>query len=272
MALIAMCIHDTLENERTKYTDRTFHSLLKTVDFKKHRIGIFNNGSCEYSKDLAEGFMSAMKYVNPDSFLINSDTNKGTAFGINEVWRHRKEGEHCLKLDNDVEFFTDNWLDQLKEAVERDPSIGICGAKRKDLLESPTQENEWFRSTLEMLPHENGQKWIVAEFVQHVIGTCQLYSDKFLKEFGYLWQKSVYSLDDSYAAHRAKVLGYRCAFLPHIEIDHIDTAEAVDYIQWKRDEAGRQMQDYNRIVDGLYSGKINPYYDGVNHDKWDQYD
>jgi len=134
MALIAMCVYDTLENGRTVYTNQTFQSLIKTVDFNKHRIGVYDNGSCEESKTIIDFYIQCLNRFFPDSaFCITSETNEGTAFGINEIWKLRKEGEHCVKMDNDCVIHDIGWLDQIEEAFTRSGNIQLIGLKRKDL-------------------------------------------------------------------------------------------------------------------------------------------
>ena len=113
-----------------------------------------------------------------------------------------------------------------------------------------------------MLPHKKGEPYLTVEYVAHAMGTCQMYSSEFLKHFGYMYQFSEYSLDDSIAGHRAKVLGYKSAFLPQIPIKHLDVG-GDDYTIWKQKHAGEMMQNYySQYVAGLYSGDISPYYDG----------
>jgi len=45
MSMIAMAVHDTATNDRTKYTAETLESLQLTVDFKKHRLIVIDNAS-----------------------------------------------------------------------------------------------------------------------------------------------------------------------------------------------------------------------------------
>jgi predicted RecA/RadA family phage recombinase len=62
--------------------------------------------------------------------------------------------------------------------------------KRKDCWEHPEHEQPDLRSTLFMLPHQSGERWIVGERVFHVMGTCQMYNSAFLDKIGYLYQPS----------------------------------------------------------------------------------
>lgn len=239
MALIAMAVYDTEENERTQYTQRTLASLIQTVDLNRHRIFVIDNGSCQETKAFLDKFPNSIN-------LITSPVNLGTAEAINLAWKHRQPGEHAVKMDNDVEFYRAGWVDELEEAIERDPRIGICGLKRKDCIERPDR-TDWYKSELYLLPHELGQRWIIGEKVNHVMGTCQMYSSALLDRIGYLFQPRLYGYDDALAAVRCHLAGFINVFLPHIEIDHIDPGDK-PYQKWKEAEANKDFQAYEHIV------------------------
>lgn len=255
MALIAIATYDTPDNGRTPMTEQTLASLRQTVDFGRHRLVISDNGSHKPTHDLFNEHADIIEDV------IYNGRNLGTANAINLAWRRRRAGETAIKMDNDVVIHQPGWVDWVEDAFQRDPTIGICGLKRKDLAESPWSEAPWYRSRIRMLPHEPGQRWIVVEEVAHVMGTCQGYSPLLLQKMGYLAQPTVYGFDDSLAAVRAHVLNFKCVFLHGFEIDHIDPG-GTDYTQWKHACAGADMQEFNRLKEGYMSGRLTPYYDG----------
>lgn len=214
--LIAMAVYDTEHNNRTWMTEKTLLSLRDTVDLGKHILVVSDNGSCPETHKLYKAMREKM------SLVVNyNGENLGTAKAINQVWCFRDQGEHCVKMDNDVVIHQRGWVDRMEDVFQRDPTIGICGLKRKDLAEAPWADGD-MKSTLHMLPHVVGQPWIVVEEVKGVIGTCQAYSSALLDKIGYLVQPGVYGFDDSLSAVRAQLAGFRSVFLPGIEIDHID--------------------------------------------------
>ena len=249
-----MCCWDTIENQRTKYTKATFESLLDTVDKRKHRIVIVDNASCKETKDLLEkcGMYQGVT-------IITNEKNLGTAEAINLAWRLREPGENAVKMDNDVVINHVGWADELEEAILRDPRIGQCGLKRKDCWENPSHPDPFYKSELIMLPHGPGTRWIVAERVNHVMGTCQMYSSALLDRIGYLCQPKLYGFDDSFASARSLIAGFINVFLPHIDIDHIDTGDT-PYQKWKEGHAGECWTEYHRVIDGYKTGKISIYY------------
>lgn len=252
--LIAMAVHDTDENGRTEYTERTIEESLLTLD-PWRKAWIIDNGSCEKTKKLLAKYERGGK-IN----LITLPENIGTAKAVNLAWRHRQAGQHCVKMDNDVVIHSTTWVDELEECINCDPRIGIVGLKRKDCWENPEHPDPFYRSRLITLPHVGGQPWINVEAVNHVMGTCQLYNSALLDRIGYLYQPRLYGFDDALAAVRCKVAGFYSCFLPHIRIDHIDRGDTA-YQGWKEKHAGEDMDEYNRLKNGYISGTIDIYSD-----------
>jgi len=261
--LLAMAVFDTDDNGRTELTERTLESLGNTVNFERHRLFISDNGSCPATHDLYDRYADHFPFT-----VLKLGENKGTAVAINTAWRHRKRGEHAVKMDNDVVIHERDWADMMELVFEKDPYIGICGLKRKDIWEStedPHPNGDWYRSSIHMLPHERGERWIIVEQVNHVIGTCQAYSSLLLSKIGYLYQMqdrgNKYGFDDSLAAYRATVAGFKCVFLPGIHIDHVDPG-GTEFTDWKHRQAGEFMQLYHRVRDEYLSRTRDIYYGG----------
>ena len=254
--LITMATHDTAENKRSEMTYRTLESLERTVDFSRHRLIVVDNGSIEETHAIYQLFANRFRFE-----VIYNGTNLGTARALNRAWQHRKPGWHILKLDNDAVIEEPGWLDRLEECVEREPRLGLLGLKRKDLDERPDHEAEHYRSELVMLPHEKGQRWLVVERVLHTIGTCLLHSSRLLDRVGYLFQPTLYGLDDSAMAARCYAAGFFAAFYPHYTIHHIDPG-GDDYCQWKREEADAKWPVVGLLGRGFKLGLIDPYYGG----------
>lgn len=256
--IIAMAVFDTNENGRTEMTGQTLESLARTVDWGRHRLIISDNGSCQATHDLynergEEGLL-------PFKVIYNG-SNLGTANAINRAWSQRRPDEAAVKMDNDVVIAQSGWADLMEEVFERDPSIGIVGLKRKDLDERPDHPHSWYNSTLRMLPHEKGQRWLVIEECIHIMGTCQAYSPALLAKIGYLYQgDNLYAFDDSLASLRAQVAGFKRVFLHGIEIDHIDPG-GTEHTEWKRRVAGEAMAWYHLVRQEYLEGKP-VYYDG----------
>jgi len=263
--LLTMAAWDTKENKRTDMTRRTLESLSATVDWNKHRLIVSDNGSCQETRDMYMRMRHGMPFT-----VIQNDENLGTARAVNRGWSYRKPGEHVLKMDNDCVIHHKDWADEIEEVFERDPTIGICGLKRKDLEERPDHQAPHYQSILRMLQHQSGQRWIVVEECLHILGTCQAYSSQLFEKIGYLYQSDwKYGFDDSLASMRARVAGFKVVFLPHIHIDHIDPG-CTEYARQKQDDAGKVMGRYSEIITEYRTGKRSPFYDGGEDAKWSE--
>jgi GT2 family glycosyltransferase len=251
MALIAMAVHDTDENQRTKYTKQTIESLYQTVDFTQHRLIIVDNGSCRETKEILLEYL--IKDIHDKNTYIINDENEGTAKAINKAWSEQKPNEVLIKMDNDVVINNYGWVEDMETAM-RLGGYGIVGLKRKDLMQHPNAKDNW-KTKLKMLPHQKGEQWIVVEESEDIMGTVQMFNPNLINKMGGLMQAGVYGFDDTLACIRAKLLGYKLAFLPHIDIDHIDVGGDA-YTEWKRKYAGEKTKEFYQIKQGLINGTI----------------
>lgn len=256
-----MAVHDTAQNKRTDYTRATLLCLTETVDFKKHRLIISDNGSCDDTQKLYPHIGTWIKLNGkPENFkLILNAENLGTAAAINKGLQLRELNEFCVKIDNDVEVLSTGWVDEMEEAMLRGYTYGLIGLKRRDLEQKPNHQNEIFRSNLVMLPHQKGDRWIVVEECADIMGTCVMYNHRLLDKIGYQKQPSNYGWEDCDFAVRSRMAGFKNAFLPHIEIEHLDSVPSKEYQEWKEKtakEAGAEFQNY---IAG-YNDKTIPIY------------
>jgi GT2 family glycosyltransferase len=246
MALIAMAVYDTVENKRSKYTSQTLESLVSTIDFNDHRIIVIDNDSCIETKNILKEYEQFIT-------VITNTENVGTAKAINQAWEYRKPNETVIKMDNDVVINNYGWVEEMELAMKLG-NYGILGLKRKDLMQSPNASNHW-KTELKMLPHDKGDNWVVVEESADIMGTVQMFHPELINKMGGLMQAGVYGFDDTLACVRAILLGYKLAFLPHIDIDHIDNGGDA-YTEWKRKYAGEKMEEFYKIKDGLINGTI----------------
>ena len=256
MALIAMAVHDTEENGRSKLTQATIESIYKTVNWKKHRLIISDNKSYKKTKDL----YVRIKFLLPDIKIIFNPENVGTAKAINQAWRQRKPCEHCIKIYNDVVVRQVGWVEEMEAAIAAEPQIGIVGLKRKDLWQYPDNPDRQYKSELIMLPHKSGEPWIVVEKTKDIMGTCVMINSALIDKIGYLYQPNLYGYDDVLYSYRSNIAWFINVFLPHIHIDHIDPG-GTEYCDWKRKESGEVTQQVIKLVDEYMSGKTSIYYE-----------
>ena len=247
-----MAVWDTEENGRSEYTQRTLYDIEQTDGMDEHRLIVVDNASCEETKAVLNHYLS----IGVIDKLITLDENIGTAKAINKAWEMREDGEHCIKMDNDVTINYNGWVAELELAIKLDPNIGIVGLKRKDCWENPNR-NDFYKSEMHLLGGGN-HRWLPIEKVNHVMGTCQMFNSALLDKIGYLYQPRLYGFDDSLAAVRCQVAGFYSCFLPHIEIDHIDTGET-PYQKWKENHAGEDMRTFNDLKNAYINGTKSIY-------------
>jgi GT2 family glycosyltransferase len=258
MALIAISVFDQKNSGRTEMTRKTLMTIIHTVDLSRHRVFIIDNASCIETKMMYHKFTTEYQSYFKDNikFIFNKE-NVGTARAINQAHSQREPFENCIKMDNDVVIHQSGWVELMEEYLQRDTSIGIIGLKRKDCGEKPDAPGH-LRSHLYQLPHTPGQRWLVGEQVQHVMGTCQMFSSALMNKIGYLWQPRLYGFDDVYMSLRSSLAGFKNVFIPQIEIDHIDPG-GTEYTDWKNRVAGEDMQYHQQIAQDFQRGVRSLY-------------
>ncbi len=260
MALIGMAIYSTEENGKDECLRQTLQSLKRTVDFSKHRIMFSVNAYTEKTGVLLDAFSEHLNYqgISPAGTIINKE-NIGTAEAINKVWRYRFPNEHVVKMDDDIVIAQVGWLDDMEEAIRRDPLIGQIGLKRKDCWENPQHTEADYKSELIMLPQVAGESWLIVEKVKHVIGSCVMHSSALIDKVGALYQPSLYGYDDVIMSHRSYIAGFYSCFLPSYKIDHIDNG-TTPYQPWKEKHAGEQTQTVIDLVHHMRKGEADIFY------------
>jgi len=257
MALIAMTVYCTEENKKDECLEKVLDSLWRNFGgvSSKHRIAFSVNGATRRTRKLLNGFDVCM-----NKKIIYNDVNIGRAKAINIAWKERKPGEHCIKMDDDIVINSCGWVDELEEAIRRDPTIGQIGLKRKDCWEWPGHKHPDWRSELHMLPHVPGERWQIVEKVKHVIGSCVMHNAALLDKVGYLYQPSLYGYDDVIMSHRSYIAGFYSCFLPHINIDHIDPGDT-PYQGWKERHSAEQTDEVIKLVHAMIRGEKSIYFD-----------
>lgn len=260
MALIGMVVYSTDENGKDKYLEKTLEYLCYTVDFDKHRLMISVNGRTHETERILARYSKQMLYAGGiiEKIILN-ETNLGTAEALNKIIALRNPGEHVIKIDDDVVINMGGWACIMEEAVSIDPTIGIIGLKRKDLIQSPWHPDPQYRSELVLLPHTPGHKWITIERTPDVIGTCTLFNSLLLDKIGYSRQPGKYGFEDNLMCHRSHLAGFYNCFLNHIDIDHIDEG-APTYQEWKAKHSSELFPEYHRLVHAMIKGEEPIYY------------
>jgi len=253
-ALIGMAIFSTKENGKDKYLEQTLESLKTTVDFSEHRLMLSINAYTEETEHIM------WRYRDIIHGKIWNNTNIGTAEAINHVWKDRKPNENAVKIDDDIVIHTPGWITLAEQIIKCDPWIGQVGLRRKDLRESPSDPDPFYRSEDVFLELTSGRQRV--EKCNHIMGSCVLHSAKLLDNIGYLWQPQLYGFDDALMSRRSGLAGFKNVFIPcdTVEIDHVDPGET-PYQKWKENHAMKECWDaYQQAAREFDSGKRSVYY------------
>lgn len=268
MALVAIAIYDTPENGRDEYTERFLDSILRPkisdhLDTGNRFVFVINAATTRTLDNLAE---FARRHRNPVE-IITMPENVGTARAINQAWKLRQPGENAVKMDNDIEIHAYDWLEKMEEALQRDPKIGLIGLKRKDCCQHPNHPEEFYRSSLHIIPETPipGHPWMVVEKTPDVMGTCTMFSSACLDVIGFLWQPGLYGFDDVMACERVRKAGFYTAFLHGIEIDHIDNG-GNEYQKWKERAAMMDSPTFHAAREAVREGRL-PVFVPADYDK-----
>jgi len=101
-----------------------------------------------------------------------------------------------------------------------------------------------------------------------------MYSADLIKKIGGLEQMDgLYGFDDSIASLKSELAGFSNAFLSHIKIDHIDTAENKSYTDWKSKYADGMWAKFHEVTEDYKNGVrdlYNPiqYKDEINNSSY----
>jgi GT2 family glycosyltransferase len=228
-------------------TEATLQSLAHTVDFSRHRLILVDNASDDLTPLVNAPFIER---------VIRNDRNLGTAKAFNKALALRKPDECVAKIDNDITFDDVGWADRLEEALTLDPSIGVLGPKLKIIDDRPDHPDEFYRSTLRLLPHKMGERWYVVEETHHVPGAVSMWSPKLIETIGGLWQPAAYAWDDVLWNERARLAGFKVAFLHGLGANHIDTGAANQYTEWKKGLVALTSSICRDTLVGLREGTI----------------
>jgi glycosyltransferase involved in cell wall biosynthesis len=255
MALIGMAIYCTEENKKDKYLFKTLSSIARTVNIKRHRLMLSVNGGTSETQNIIHGWLSNGLV----SQIFWNAENLGTAGAINKIIARRDQNEHVIKIDDDIAIHNSGWADLMEECVSVDPTIGIIGLKRKDLIQTPWHPDPQYRSELILLPHTPGHKWLTVERTPDIIGTCTLFNSALLDKIGFSRQPGKYGFEDNLMCHRSHLAGFYNCFLNHIDIDHIDEG-APAYNEWKAKHSAEFFPEYHKLVHDMIAGREPIYY------------
>jgi len=189
---------------------------LMTQSLPPGEVIVVDNGSSDGSPELVRnGF--------PDVQLVELPTNMGFSRAAN-VGIDRTQGKYIALLNNDTEPAPD-WLSELVMALDDNPDIGFCASKMV-LYENPALADacgdfyarEGIPGKIGHLEPENRYNK-----PREVFGACAgaaLYRREVLDRTGGFDEDFFIIHEDSDLSFRARLLGYRCLYVPTAVVRH----------------------------------------------------
>lgn len=201
-------------------TDECLKSLSK-VNYGSYKIVLVDNGS-------EDGSGEYLRKVHPEVKCIMNKENLGFSGGNNVGINYAisKGCDYVYLLNNDTEVDPD-FLSEIVEVVENDPTIGIAGStvfyyKPSDIIWYAGGHANWISG--DMVDPRVGQKLktgkLEIEDVDEVAGAGMLIRSKSIEKVGVLNTKFFIYFEETDWCQRVKKAGWRVVWAPKSKIWH----------------------------------------------------
>lgn len=206
---------------------------LQAVTYPNYRILLIDNAS-------TDGTQEAVQKQFPSVEMIRTDRNLRFAGGNNVGIRHAlsQGAAYVLLLNNDT-VVDPNFLTELVATAERDPSVGMVGA-RIYYHEDPQRiwfaggEISWWSG---WIAHTGIRQVDRGHFdseraVDYITGCCMLVRREVIERIGLLDERFFMYGEDVDWCLRARRAGYRLVFQPKAKVWHKLSVSAGGHFSW----------------------------------------
>ena len=189
---------------------------LEAQIFKEFEVLLVDNGSTDGS----------LRYVEahyPQVRLLPQGSNLGFA-AANNIGLREARGDLIALLNNDAEAHP-NWLSKLVAALEANPDIGFCASKMVLHSQSHLADACGDFYTVEGVAGKIGHLEPASRYDEprEVFGACAgaaIYRRAVLEEVGGFDEDFFIVYEDSDLSFRARLLGYKCLYVPTAVVYH----------------------------------------------------
>jgi len=232
---------------RSAETVRTIMALRETGALDEAEVVVWDNGSTDATKQALSGLISS-GVLRPDHRVVLSGMNYGCPQALNMILTGRKQGQHFVKVDNDLLARTPGWIGLMAAFLDEHPEVALLSAWYEEQDERPERVLEDHGDWIYMFP---------------VVGHCVMHRGEFLDRTGYfdvLAPDHLYGFEDNLMAHRAMAASYRCAVLKTVVVENIQRKNSLDsagHVGEGQDEHIARLRPlYNRRVARVhYTGR-----------------
>ncbi|MDO8444902.1 MAG: glycosyltransferase family 2 protein [Deltaproteobacteria bacterium] len=195
--------------------------VLERQTFRNFEVLVVDNASSDDSlyeiqrflKEHSEGFQIK---------LIPLDNNTGFSGG-NVVGLKHASGEHIALLNNDTEP-GERWLEELVNAMDKAPEVGICASKLiaygTDIIDSA---GDGFSTSLKGFKRGEGENLSLYEKQEYIFGACAgaaLYRRTMIEKIGFLDEDFFLIHEDTDLNLRAQIYGWKVLYVPKALVYH----------------------------------------------------
>lgn len=228
---------------RLDFTKQTIPNIRETASNNiPYMLTVVDNGSSDGTQEYLKGLFEQRIIDN----LILSKENLGVAKGSNLGWRLFDEVPIYSKIDNDVLFLKNNWLDDILHVLENAPEIGALGynVEAKNYYGLVDNGNVSYR-------HKGG----------NIGGACHFISPRAKEILGY-WNEGYdkYGEEDADYGFRIIQAGLRNAYMADETVmTHLGEPEN-EYTEFKRRQRRENLNGpWGKFLTG-YANKTIPLF------------
>lgn len=204
-----------------------------------HEIIIVDNGSTLETTDWLR--------AQPDLKVVYNATNRGFAKGCNQGIA-AAAGEYIVLLNNDV-VVTEGWLENLVDAVQRDPATGISAARSNELAGDQKLLDANYKELDAMHAYAAGRARAFRRagyFTDRAIGFCLCIDRKVLEQVGGIDERyGTGNFEDDDFCMRVRAAGYRIYVCDDVFIHHFGS---VSFRTNKVDYEASMMRNWTRFA------------------------
>ncbi|WP_027185402.1 glycosyltransferase family 2 protein [Desulfovibrio inopinatus] len=231
---------------RVECTQRCLESILEMTSYP-YVINIIDNGSTDRTREYLESIRHADGYSERINRIVYLDTNMGISPAYNLGWS-LSDAPYYVKIDNDVVFLRDDWLDVLVNIAETIDDAAMIG----------------FGENTSGLRHAADDRLYYAGHV----GGCTFIKRAVHEKIGF-WNEDygLYGEEDADYGLRARLAGFCNLRYADNKGDFITYSEHIDeniseYTQWKSEERTKNIDINFKLNDVLFKCGFRDLYVG----------
>ncbi len=191
--------------------------------YPNYELVVVDNGSTDSS-------VNRIKEKFPNITLIETGNNLGYAGGNNAGIRYaiNKGADYILIVNNDTELINPNFINDMIDKMEEEPTIGIIGPKilnpggkiQDSILFTPTLLNSIRESLLFKFHRRNKKNYSIPQQVEAVSGVCWLIRKEVVEKIGLIDEDYFMYAEEQDFCYRAKKAGWGIMYYPVESILH----------------------------------------------------